>query len=268
MLFFLLLAGIRDANPLNQIYFFQFDTSKISSSLPDPVRWTLYNYCGVSNGRNSNCSSNHPGLGFEPQKVFNTTTGIPTDLIANRDTYYYLTKISFAFYLITTFFSVLSLLLSSIACCSRLGGATAALFNFIALLFVAAASAMITAAYVMARNAFTDSGIDSSIGVKAFAFTWSVVAALLLSFLLLCCTCAIGRRHDAEGFATSSSQGGLKRESSFERAFDTADKPKGRGFFSVNRNRRNEDASAFFTDAQNQPITTHPHTQAQVQTQA
>lgn len=246
---------MRDATPLNQVYFFEFDTNQISESLPNPVRWTLFNYCAVSDsGKNIDCSSTHPGLAFEPQNVFGTTQGIPDDLINNRDTYYYLTKISFAFYLIFVTFTTFSLLVSFLACFSRLGGATAAFFNFLGLLFGAAASAMITAAYVMARNAFTDNDIHSAIGVKAFAFTWAAVAASLLSFMLLCCTCAFGRRASDGGLGGGSSN--LKRESSFERAFDN-DKPKGRGFFNVTR--REEPPETFFSTTQTPAITpAHP----------
>lgn len=258
MLFFLLLAGVRESTPLDQIFFFEFDTSEISSSLPNPVRWTLYSYCGVSaSGRNINCTSRTAGLAFEPQNVFDTTTGIPQDIIDNRDTYYYLTKISFAFYLITAFFAFVSFLLSTFACFSRLGGAASAFINFLALLFVAAASSMTTAAYVMARNAFSGENVESSLGVKAFAFTWAIVACLLLSFLLLCCSCALGRHNGGMNSGTTSHA--LQRESSFERTYDN-DKPRGRGFFNVSR--RKEEPSAFFAENDNTAIEATPRAAA------
>jgi hypothetical protein len=257
MLFFILLAGVRESTPLNEIFFIQFDTNTISSSLPNPVRWTLYNYCGVSsNGKNINCSSNSAGIAFQPQVTLGTSNGIPSDIINNRDTYYYLTKIGFAFYLITASFVTISLFSSIFSCFSRLGGAVAAFFGFLALLFSAAASAMMTAAFVMARNAFTDDNIASNLGVKAFAFTWAVTASLLLSFLLLCCSCVsagsskpFGRRHKSGNEESSTSP--LKRESSFERVYDN-DKPRGRGFFNVSR-RKEEQPTSFFAENTTNP---------------
>lgn len=192
-----------------------------------------------------NCTGTTAGLAFEPQKVFGTTNGIPKDFIENRDTYYYLTKIAFAFYLITTAFTFFTLCLSFFACFSRLGGAISAFINFLGLLFMMAAAAMNTAAYVMAKNAFSDENVRAKLGVKAFAFTWTVVACLLLSFLLLCCSCVRGRTGDDLAVLTGGSRHKVKRESSFERTYDT-EKPKGRGFFSVSR--RKAEPSAFFAE--------------------
>lgn len=252
MLFFILLAGVRESTPLNEIFFIQFDTNEISSNLPNPVRWTLYNYCGVSsNGKNIDCSPTTAGIAFQPQNTFGTTNGIPSDFIDNRDTYYFLTKIGFAFYIITAGFAVISLFMSLFSCFSRLGGAISAFFGFLALLFVAAASSMMTAAFVMARNQFTDNGISANIGVKAFSFTWAVTASLLLSFILLCCACTTGGsgrhygRRKSSGLENSSTSP-LKRESSFERTYDN-EKPRGRGFFNVSR-RKEEQPTSFFAE--------------------
>jgi len=43
-----------------------------------------------------------------------------------------------------------------------------------------------TAAYVDGRNDFTNAGITASLGVKAFSFAWTSVAALLLATFGFC----------------------------------------------------------------------------------
>lgn len=257
MLFFIILAGVRDSTPLNEIFFLEFDTDSIADNLPNPVRWTLYNYCGVSsNGKNIDCSSTTAGIAFQPQVTFGTTNGIPSDIIDNRDTYYYLTKIGFAFYLIVTPLTFFSLVLSIFGCFSRFGAACAAFIEFVALLFCTATSCMMTAAFVKARNAFTDNNISAHLGVKAFAFTWAVTALLMITFALLCCSCtggsngrSFGRRNKVGNEESSTSP--LKRESSFERIYDH-DKPRGRGFFNVSR-RKQEQPTGFFSENMTNP---------------
>lgn len=287
MLFFILLSGVRETNPLGQFYFFEFDTSGITGAttdIPNPVRWTPYNYCGVSDsGRNTNCSPRRAAFPFQPQNAFGTTNGIPSDILDNSSTYYYLSRISYGFYIVALAFTVFSLGLAAIGCCSRLASAVASFFSFVGLLFVAAASAMITATYVMARNAFSDSGVSSSLGVKMLAFTWTITACLLLSFLLLCCSCVLGRR-DATTRGTSGRRGGksffglggrrrsnvagdgssgqhvLNPESSFERTYESTEKQprkkSGRGFFHVSRTNHNDNIA---TDPVEPSYYTEPH---------
>lgn len=267
LLFFILLGGVKEKSPLNEFYWIEFDTDQISSSLPNPVRWTLYNYCGVSSsGKNIDCTKTSAAFPFKPQSAFHTTNGIPSDFIDNESTYFYLSKISYAFYLIAISFLFLSFLLSCAACFSRLGGALAGFLSFLALLFATAASAMLTANFVMGKNAFGDNNIHAKLGVKMFAFTWTVVALLLLSFILLCCVCVRGsndratsrlfarrsnRRnldeHMVEGSASSARP--LNPESSFERTYDSEKPPRsGRGFFHVSR-KRNADEPILDTAA-------------------
>lgn len=223
---------------MNKFYWFEFDTNEISDSLPNPVRWTPYNYCGVQDGNNFNCTGTSAAFPFKPQEAFGTTNGIPSDIIENESTYFYLTRIAYAFYIISAVFLFVTFLFSFLACCSRLGGALGAFISFITFLFIAAASSMITANYVMAKNAFADEGVRAKLGVKMFAFTWTVVACSLLSFILLCFTCTRGRRGRQESaIGESSSARPLNRESSFERIYDDKPARTGRGFFHVSRKR-------------------------------
>lgn len=274
LLIFILLAGVKNSTPLDQFFWFEFDTSGISSNsvsnIPNPVRWTPYNYCGVSeNGRNINCSPKKAAFPFKPQTAFETTQGIPSDLIENESTYFYLSRISYGFYIVAAGFTLFALSLAFLGCCSRLASAASAFLSFLALLFAAAASGMITAVYVMAKNAFSDIGVHSSIGVKMMAFTWTVVACLLIAFFLLCCSCAVGRRHDhdasssAGGFfarknkasSASSQQHVLHPESSFERTYESEKPPSsGRGFFHVNRRQDDPAPNTYYSEPEPTPL--------------
>lgn len=254
MLLLVLLGGINDHTPLNKFYWIRFDTHAISNSLPNPVQWTLYNYCGVdSNGHNTNCTSNHVAWPFRLRTAFHTSGGVPQPLLDHENMYFYLTRFAYVFYLIAVVFIFVSLLFTFTACFSRLGGAVASFVLATGLLFAAAASAMETATYVKARSAFRDSGVDSHLGTKMFALTWAAVACLLLSAVFLCCTCLRAGKHRREkrnakyghdGASATSSGRPLNRESSFERM---EEKPaagrSGRGFFNVGRSKRNDEAA-------------------------
>lgn len=122
---------------------------------------------------------------------------------------------------------------------------------------------MITATYVMVKNAFSSQGVKATLGVKMFGFTWAVVACLLLSFFLLCCSCVKGVRnsHHDKADGSGSSSRALNRESSFERTYDN-DKPgpaarSGRGFFHVSRKR--EEPPVFYENEAQQPAVQPAH---------
>ena len=73
------IGGAVDKNPTNQFYFLQADTSAIPGA-PATSRWTFWNTCGDTNGRNV-CPHVHPAYAFDPQKNFGTTTGVPASLV-------------------------------------------------------------------------------------------------------------------------------------------------------------------------------------------
>lgn len=243
-----------------------------SDNLPNPVRWTLYNYCGVQDGKNYECTDTSAAFPFTPQTAFGTTEGIPQDFIENRDTYYYLTRISYGFYIAVIFFTVVALFLTFFGCISRLGSALAAALTFLALLFQMATSAMETAAYVMARNKLNDAGYDAHLGVKMMAFTWTATACLLLAFILLTMSCCSKRDKnrrrresvlDDDDETKSGGFFGLGRKgkkknyaSSFERSVEPpSNHPLHAGFFKMNRKRDN-DASSYYAEQGAPPPTT------------
>ncbi|KAJ8101356.1 SUR7/PalI family-domain-containing protein [Lipomyces tetrasporus] len=179
LLLFIVLAGIKDADPLNRIFYFEADTSGIGNA-PPISRWTLWNTCGVSNGLNSNCTANRPAYAFQPGVNFGATSGVPPDITSNRTEFFYLSRFAFAFFMIATIFSGFAFLTGLLALCSRWASCLTTLFTIPALISAIIAASLATALYVMARDGFQADGRSAHLGVKLFAFAWTSVACLLL----------------------------------------------------------------------------------------
>ena len=81
LIFLTLLGGARNSNPLNQIYFLEADTGNIPNA-PSTSRWTFWNLCSVTNGRND-CGKSHPDFPFDPPRSsnFGTTDNVPSEFI-------------------------------------------------------------------------------------------------------------------------------------------------------------------------------------------
>lgn len=78
LVFFVILAGAVDSNPVNQIFFLEADTSSIPGA-PSLSRWTLWNICTVNeNGRNL-CPAARPAFPLNPpdSSNFGTTERVP-----------------------------------------------------------------------------------------------------------------------------------------------------------------------------------------------
>ncbi|KAI9655719.1 MAG: hypothetical protein M1821_005154 [Bathelium mastoideum] len=196
--FLVILSGTTQANPENQIYFLQTSTNGIPGAR-NPSRWTFFSICGVDvNGRNTNCGSRVPALPFSPPNTrdFGTTVGVPPEFLGTHH-YYYLSRFMFAFYLIALFFSVLSLFTGLLALCSRLGNYISGLNVGIALFFQSIAAALMTACFVQGRDAFRRAGQQASIGVKAFAFTWTALFCFLLCMVLFCAGGSVSKQHSS-----------------------------------------------------------------------
>ena len=74
-----ILGGSVGKNPTNQFYYLEADTSGIPNAA-DLTRWTTWNACGVTNGRNM-CPKVHPAYAFDPPKNFGTEENIPPQFL-------------------------------------------------------------------------------------------------------------------------------------------------------------------------------------------
>jgi len=206
--FLVILSGAIAGNPESQIYFLQASTNGISPQPRNPSRWTFFSVCGVdSHGRNTDCGSVIPALPFDPphRDNFGTTNGVPAAFIGTHR-FYYLSRFMFAFYIVALFFAVCALFTGLLALCTRLGAYLSGLNTGLALFFQTLAASLMTAWTIQGRNAFRSAGHASSIGVKAYAFTWSAMACFLLATITFCMSGRSGR--DAT-YQTNRSRGGV-----------------------------------------------------------
>ncbi|KAJ6152515.1 hypothetical protein N7497_006834 [Penicillium chrysogenum] len=186
LIFLTLLGGARNSNPLNQIYFLQADTGNIPGA-PTTSRWTFWNLCGVTNGRND-CGETHVDFPFDPPKP-------PTK-------HYFLTsRFMFPFLIIGLFFAVCSFFTGMLAICTRIASYLSGFLAWIALTFQVITTCLMTAVFVQGRNAFENNGQNASLGVKAFAFMWTASVCQFLSCLLYCLGGAVGRKDTSGGYS-------------------------------------------------------------------
>lgn len=194
LLFFINLVGANNTSVLGDFYW-----SKVSGNgLPAPngfqtVRWTSYNICNELGGRNSGCTSTKAAYPYSPKDNFGTSDGIPKTFVKDRNTYYYLTRFAYAFYLVGLVFALFALIPVIFSCFTSgfITGAFSLAVSGLALLFTAAATAFITAAHVKGRNAFRNAGFLAGLGVKMFGIAWAATAALLLAFLWMVCVSSV-----------------------------------------------------------------------------
>jgi len=197
-LILVLLGGAINSSPGTGTYFLSVDTSNIQGA-PSTSRFTLWNICNGQSGSNTDCGAVSAAYPLQPQTSFNTNTNIPADFINNSNFYYYASRVDFAFYLISAFFSGIGFLTGFLALCSRLGAGIASILTFAGLIADIVTAALMTVLWVDAKTAFQNNNQSASIGVQAFAFTWASVACLLISTILFCCTCCVGRKEGTGG---------------------------------------------------------------------
>ncbi|KAI0162302.1 SUR7/PalI family-domain-containing protein [Xylariaceae sp. FL1272] len=219
LLFFVILSGTAHTSPLRQTYFLSADTSGISGAR-DVTQWTFFKFCGAGN---QNCGRAFPdppvGWAWDHNP---TGTNLPSRLIGSygghttSETYFYLWRFGWVFYLIGLFFTVVAFFTGFIACCGRLGSAIAGLTTALALFFLAVAASLMTATFVKMRNVFHQANRSASIGKYAFGFTWAAVAAVLIATVLFC----IGIRGKKDPALSSGSSFNRKRSVRSRRSYE------------------------------------------------
>lgn len=190
MLLFIVFGGGVDSSPFNHFYWVQADTSKIPSANADVTRWTFWGVCKLSDWSSAaydSCPGLGPAVPISPIDNFgNSTVGIPTDFINNRDNYYYLSRFSFAFILIALIFSGIGFIGSLFALFWQSMANVITFFVSLSLLFCLVASCLITAVSVMTRNQFHKEHLDAKINAASFGMIWASTGCLLILVLLSC----------------------------------------------------------------------------------
>jgi SUR7/PalI family len=143
LMLFIFLAGAIDHSPINKFYFLEASTGNIPGA-PAVSRWTFWNICSVSNGRNV-CGNVHPAFPLDPpsHRNFNTTVNVPKQFIGTSK-YFYMTRFMYAFELIALFFSALALLLGILALCTRIASRLSGALAILGLFFQTIVAALMT----------------------------------------------------------------------------------------------------------------------------
>lgn len=182
VLVFVVLSGSTDHFPFNTFYWLKADTSAIPNAA-DESAWTFWGVCDYNNF--SDCYTG-PAYPISPEDNFHTTENVPNDFIVNRDTYYYLSRFSFAFTLLGLAFTGFALVVDILGFCLVIIDKIVIILVLVAMLFIMGAAAMQTAVTVLARNAFLSDNLETKIGVKSMALIWTAVACILLVFFNTC----------------------------------------------------------------------------------
>jgi len=187
LLWFIILSGVTDTTPLNKVYFLRADTAGISGAR-DITQWTYFRFCGDNN---ADCGKFRPAPAFgkawdsRPDNAPSTLVGGHGGNTTSTH-YYYMWRFGWVFFLITLFFETFAFFGAFIACCGRLGAAIAGILAITALFFHSVATALMTAVFVQARNAFQSDNRSASLGRYAFGFAWGSWAALFLATICFC----------------------------------------------------------------------------------
>ncbi|KAF8419711.1 SUR7/PalI family-domain-containing protein [Tirmania nivea] len=244
MLFFCLLGGVTHHNPLNRVFFLQADTSNIPGA-PPLTHFTLNNACDQRNGVNFACRGRKAASPMLPQQLFGTNTGVPQPFLRHPNKYYYLSRFTYAFYIITIFFILLALLLNFLATVSTLATLAAVIMTGVTLLSCTFLACIMTAVYVQAQNAFRGAGRFARVGVKAFAFTWTSLFLIFLSLLTLLALWAYRYKQDRQLKKTTGEKPHRKRDSMMASLLGRRHKI-GRGGFDSDKGKRASYDSSFY----------------------
>ncbi|ABN67058.2 predicted protein [Scheffersomyces stipitis CBS 6054] len=249
LLIFVVLSGSSDHFPLDEFYWVSADTSNISGA-PSRAAWTFWGVCEKNNY--TECQSG-PAFPISPVDNWDTNVNVPQKFIDNRDTFYYLSRFSFAFALIALGFSGLAFIIDILAFCLLVVDKVVIFLVTIGLFFLAGFAAFQTAVVVLARNAFRDADLSTSIGVKSMALLWASVACLGLVWLNTFSSNIANsyRKHMSRVQANKAAEAGLEPgpvgdESSFTRAAPPDDHKEednsgGIRFFKIKRNHKTSD---------------------------
>lgn len=179
LLILIILSGAVNNYPVNHFYWVQGDTRGIPNA-SDLTRWTFWGAC-ERRGQETFCGNNlSPAYPISPVDNFGTTTNVPDSFISNRDSFYYLTRFSFCFFWIALAFIGISFLLYIGSWCSYGFAKVVWMLTAVGCLFNVTAVVLQTAASVMARNAFSDSNREASLGADLYGIAWASVSLSIM----------------------------------------------------------------------------------------
>lgn len=178
LLLFILLSGATDnLEFLNRFYFSSITTSA-------ETRWTLYATCEPLNDGTVFCSARQAAYPYSPADNFGDEL-VPADFVKNRNTYYYLLRIAYAWFILALLCSLLSLgpILWSCVWRGFLTGFFASFVVGMAFIFSLLGALFVTAAHAKGVQVFQKAGYPAKLGKDMMVIVWLHVAFLLASWM-------------------------------------------------------------------------------------
>lgn len=185
LLILTIINGAGTSSVLGKFYWSETDTSGLTGVPYNKTRWTFYRMCGVDHNKNAHCGKSQAAFPYSPEDNFGRNSGIPQNFIDDRDTYYYLSRVGWAFILVGLFFGVAAMVAAPLNFCYFVAGIVGLTTAFVSLLFTITAACCITAAHTKGRREWNRAGFPTVLGAKAFGILWTAVACLLISFVSL-----------------------------------------------------------------------------------
>ncbi|CAN3356353.1 protein Sur7p [Diutina catenulata] len=247
MMIFLVLSGSTAHSPIKQFYWLSADTSSISGAYSKSA-WTTWGVCEMdgSNHVGKDCERDPIGLMISPKDNFDTESGFPQEFVESRNMYYYLSRFAFAFLLITFGLVAIVFVVSFFGSMASRVDKTLSPLLALTLLTAAAWVACTTAAVIMARDNFSEAGIEHSVSTKSMALMWTSFFLILVLFLSSVSSSIrqsfkkhMGNVNDNDHYyqnQPAQNQGQYNDQSSFTRANGGADNSGGIRFFKIKRN--------------------------------
>lgn len=180
-LVFVNISGTSNDNFVSNFYF---------SEVEGTYRWTMYGVCQQVDNGAIQCSSPSPAYPYSPAENF-SFNNIPEEFRSQRNTYYYLLRIAYGFFLVGLLFSVLSLIVVILPGCSmgHRTGLPATTMLFMTFLFATVAATLDTVAHMKGVRVFTNAGFRANIGRNMFICMWTGAGLMFVA------ACALGIRN-------------------------------------------------------------------------
>lgn len=179
LLVFTVLSGVSNTFPFKNFYWIEADTSGIPGAW-DTTRWTFW---GIQNANNFTQHLNSPATPISPVNNWSTRRNVPQKFISSQDTFYYLSRFSFVFFLIALAFTGFALIVDLLGLCWEVIDKIVVLLVLIALFFQAGGVAFQTAVVVMAKDAFNNDNRYAHVPVALMAIVWTAFVCLGLVWL-------------------------------------------------------------------------------------
>lgn len=181
MSFFLILSGARSSGTLKNFYWFEGETEGFNDA-SSHTRWYNYMYCGYDNGSAHDCSGKGAAKPFSPRDNFGRSDNMPNTFLNNRDTYYYLSRVGWAFLLIALFFIMITFIpvFGSVFALVKGLSIWACVTAWLGFWSIILSACLYTGCYVKARQAFHRNDRSAHLGAKNFAFIWVVTFLMLV----------------------------------------------------------------------------------------